>query len=855
MLKNKYLINALDLFVLSCLAIAQPVFDVLGKNVGFLAARNSDATEIVLLVATTVLLLPILLIVLELSGRLCSPRIYDYFHRMLLYILVLLFLLPPMKPFYKLLGYGWILIPLILTGIVVETYLRFRSRGLALAYLSPLVLFLPGLFLFHSPARSLVLAHPSPAILYPAVKSTAPIIMVVFDEFPLVSLMNSHGEINPLRYPNIARFAGKATWYRNASTNASSTLHAIPALVDGKLPDPGSKLLPIARDHANSLFALLGGSYRLNVIENNTHLCPEDLCGPDARKSSRFQSWKSLLSDIGVVYLYIQLPANLTRSLPSITQSWKQFAIAKERNFSNFQNADDFDRITSFEERPQIFRRFIESIHRESTPTLNFLHVLLPHAPWEYLPSGKKHSLPENNIRGLVGMNDEGINADLWNNDLWALQQAQKKHLLQVEMVDRLAGDLIRHLEEIDMFKKSLVVITADHGTSFHRNVSRRSPSRDNYFDIMAIPLFIKYPNQDRGVVDDTVIETIDILPTIADSLGVPLPWKIHGKSVLNSSEPRKTARTIILGTGERMVVSADLSALYQSIREKESTFGRTPEDLFRIGPHTELVGKSARDFKSTRSSIKCNLEGRTYFENIDLNSQFILSNIKGTLESKESVLALPAAIAISINGTIAGITQAYSDPEGKIRFSLVVSDSCFRSGSNQVRIYLISATRNGLELVETEDGGIPSYHWGETLTFGEKGTATIYQTEGWSKPEEQITWTSGRTAELVLPVATSRKAIKLRMFSGAYLKPGILDRQRVKLYINRQPVADWVLSSRDFEMLEAILPAGKAGNSGNLVVTFELPDCVSPNAIGDGEDIRRLGLAVSQLSLSESQP
>jgi hypothetical protein len=92
-------------------------------------------------------------------------------------------------------------------------------------------------------------------------------------------------------------------------------------------------------------------------------------------------------------------------------------------------------------------------------------------------------------------------------------------------------------------------------------------------------------------------------------------------------------------------------------------------------------------------------------------------------------------------------------------------------------------------------------------------------------------------------------------MFSGAYLKPGILDRQRVKLYINRQPVADWVLSSRDFEMLEAILPAGKAGNSGNLVVTFELPDCVSPNAIGDGEDIRRLGLAVSQLSLSESQP
>ena len=44
--KKLFLIDALDLLVLCCLAIAQPIFDLLGKNAEFLAARNSDATDI-----------------------------------------------------------------------------------------------------------------------------------------------------------------------------------------------------------------------------------------------------------------------------------------------------------------------------------------------------------------------------------------------------------------------------------------------------------------------------------------------------------------------------------------------------------------------------------------------------------------------------------------------------------------------------------------------------------------------------------------------------------------------------------------------------------------------------------------
>ena len=69
MSKKIFLLNAFDLLVLCCLAIAQPIFDLLGKNVEFLAARKSDTTEVLILAAISVFLVPSLLIILEIAAR------------------------------------------------------------------------------------------------------------------------------------------------------------------------------------------------------------------------------------------------------------------------------------------------------------------------------------------------------------------------------------------------------------------------------------------------------------------------------------------------------------------------------------------------------------------------------------------------------------------------------------------------------------------------------------------------------------------------------------------------------------------------------------------------------------------
>ena len=42
--------------------------------------------------------------------------------------------------------------------------------------------------------------------------------------------------------------------------------------------------------------------------------------------------------------------------------------------------------------QPDRFQRFLAGLRPRDKPTLNFLHLLLPHHPWRYLPSGAQTS-------------------------------------------------------------------------------------------------------------------------------------------------------------------------------------------------------------------------------------------------------------------------------------------------------------------------------------------------------------------------------------------------------------------------------------------------------------------------------
>ena len=674
--------------------------------------------------------------------------------------------------------------------------------------------------------------------------------MVIFDELPLVSLLDGNQQIDPILYPNFAALSRSATWYRNATTVSESTLNSVPAIVDGHYPRPVLQRLPNAEDHPLSLFRLLGSSYRLNVVENNTRLCPDDLCGQGDGTPSLEQRMQGLISDVSILYLYFLLPSDLTGRLPDVTHSWRDFAARLQRGPSPWLV---YDNLTNWDKRLEIFRDFVRSIHPSPRPTLHFLHILLPHAIWEFLPSGKKYTLPGNGVRGVLGPNDRGEDPNKWTSDSWTVTQSYQRHLLQVGLMDRLVGELISHLKAIGLYDPALIVITADHGASFRPNDSRRSVTPSNYPDIMSIPLFMKAPHQQEGATSDRNVETMDILPTMADILKIELPWKIDGCSALNPSLAEKDEKIIVSDRGPKFVFKSVQAARDDSVRYKLSLFGWVdkPDGLFRIGPHSELIGRlvdSLRD--SSKSRVECDLDGDSYFDDVNLNAPLVPTHVTGQILRPRQEDFRPLQLAVAANGIIRAVTQTYQAGKEE-RFTALLPESALQPGHNEVDIYTVSDSGHSASLGETRKLTVPDYAWGSVVRFAAKDNGLVYQAEGWGRPEDSYTWNDGKRARIVLPIATVKSAATLTMGLCGYLVPGKVERQKVRILVNQRFAGEWLVTEPGLQEENLKIPRDYFAGSSELVITLETPEAVSPSSLGTGDDVRQLAIALAWLRVT----
>ena len=124
-------------------------------------------------------------------------------------------------------------------------------------------------------------------------------------------------------------------------------------------------------------------------------------------------------------------------------------------------------------------------------PTLWFKHVLLPHVPWQFYPSGRRYRrhAPEP-IPGLNGETGFGVP--------WLVKVSYQRHLLQLGLADRLLGELLARLRRLGLYGDALVVVVADHGIGFHVGMDRRSVTPRNAQDLAPVPLLVKLPGQRR---------------------------------------------------------------------------------------------------------------------------------------------------------------------------------------------------------------------------------------------------------------------------------------------------------------------------------------------------------------------
>ena len=651
--------GGLHLAALWTLAVAQPLFDLLGQNAEFFAVRGSTRWDIVAFAAGIVLVPPAAIILAEALAGEIHPGLARGIHLAAVAGLVALLALQAATRAADL--PSSVLLPAAaLIGVsAAVAYARLAPVRTFLSVLAAASLAFLGLFLFASPAGKLVLASdPEPRTV--AVSSETPVVLVVFDEISTTSLLNERGDIDAARYPNFADLASDSTWFRYAATVDAWTVNAVPAILTGLLPVHGR--LPVFSEHPDNLFTLLGGRYRLHVSESLTQLCPRPLC-PEAARPAFPRRMGSLLSDAGLVYLHLALPRDLRRRLPSVSDTWGAFLESSHERTRR---------------RLSLHYEFVASLRDGERPTLVFAHLMFPHMPWEFLPSGRRYD----------GGDLPGFETTRWGSDSFLVEQGYQRHLLQLGFADRLLGDFVRRLRSVDMYDRSLLIVVADHGVSFRPEGRRRAFTEANLADVVFVPLLVKRPGQENGDVVSDPVQTIDILPTIAGALGLRVPWRVDGESLFG---PRRRERFVFVG--DRETFSADLASLEArraaSLERQISLFGSGGgrPGLYGIGPHQDLLGRRVEELTvlpGGESSARLDQAGE--LRTVDLGAEAIPARLTGVISAEGG---RARSLAVALDGRIVALARSYRFA-GEERFSVLVPESALRQGANRVELFWV---------------------------------------------------------------------------------------------------------------------------------------------------------------------
>jgi hypothetical protein len=222
------------------------------------------------------------------------------------------------------------------------------------------------------------------------------------------------------------------------------------------------------------------------------------------------------------------------------------------------------------------------------------------------------------------------------------------------------------------------------------------------------VPLFVKYPGQRRGRIDARDAQTIDIVPTIADVLGVKVPWRLDGASLRGRAATGRRVRvTKVNGdpvTAGPAVVSTGVLA---TARRNASLFGEGADSMFGIGPFTRLLDRpvaSLRVRANRRSVVR--FDDGLPFDDVRMASGLVPVSIAGEIRGHDVDVGTPLAIAV--NGRVRATTSAF-DLDGQTRFAAMVPETSFRDGGNSVEVFAVSARAGALGLASL--GGTPAAH------------------------------------------------------------------------------------------------------------------------------------------------
>lgn len=655
-------------------AVAQPLLQLYGSSVAVFASANYEGA-IVVVFGLVVLLVPTAVFTaIDVVVTSLHPTLGMWVHRLLVLVASWAVALVVLRN----LSFGPWGIDMLYTGVIAlgMTWLIDQRSAVTswVTYLSPLsivvaISFVVSAMSVISPPDVQVLAIEKDSI--PEVKVGTPrdqvsVVWIVLDEAPLWPLMTTTGEINANRYPGFAALASSSTWYRNVLATSQTTTDAVPAMLSGKWPV--SNTSPVLVKHPKNLFTLMNGHMSMDAHEVATALCPKKVCNkvsvtggdhiafPGGTSTtvtdtpipteeevvvvSRRTPFTSFLKDALVVVGHKVLPKELRSRLPAIDEGWGGFGAMDNGEIDNDIATSTTvpgptTTLSLTEEKKQqansttvkqwqsggpmsqvpVLDEVINRAARADRPTLHFAHVLTPHRPWMLTPDMRR---------------SRALNTDKRSNTVVdRVRDQYQAHLLQYVATDNMIAKLVTDLKRSANWNRTMVIVTADHGITFELGENKRSKinvkSPATLEDIYRVPLFIKYPDQSVGDVNDCATSSIDIFPTVVAATGIDAGWTFDGVD-LKTSCPVRESRKIVWKTGSHSLSTTFADIVKRAVRYDEWVDAEgNAEDIVRAGQHGDIInGAVMTPTGPDITSMSWSVQGIEDFNAISESSFFV---------------------------------------------------------------------------------------------------------------------------------------------------------------------------------------------------------------------------------------
>ena len=174
-----------------------------------------------------------------------------------------------------------------------------------------------------------------------------------------------------------------------------------------------------------------------------------------------------------------------------------------------------------------------------------------------------------------------------------------------VSFMDEQLGRVINELDRLGLRESTAIIFTTDHG--YHLGEHGFWQKANLHEEVVRVPLIVSTPGIKPGRTS-SLVELVDLYPTITDLIEIPIPNGLHGKSLISilknpNSKIRNTALSIHKRNGGGL----------RSAEWHYMNYGEKGEELYDMikDPHqyTNLV--SSKDYASVLKAARAKFKTR----------------------------------------------------------------------------------------------------------------------------------------------------------------------------------------------------------------------------------------------------